>query len=194
MVARILAQEPPAALGARVVTSGALEQDFAALAEEVGPRALSIARSLLGSREAAEDAVQEAFERAFRRLRTFRGDASLSTWFLRIVVNTAHRHGRRRRRLLAFTRVEAPAIERARSGSRTPEQVSEANEIGRRLDQALARLPRRQRTAFVLRYLEGLSTAETAGVMSCAEGTVKAALFRAVGKLRSELEDLLEES
>ncbi len=174
----------------RIVDRAERERAFEALARDVGARALSVARGLLGSRAAAEDAVQEAFERAYRSLDGYRGEAQLSTWFLRIVVNTAHRHGRRgRRRLLNSKDLEGCEL-RTASGAESPEARTEAAEIRLRLATALWELPRRQRAAFVLRYVEGMSTDETAAVMECAAGTVKATLHKAVGKLRRALQDL----
>jgi RNA polymerase sigma-70 factor (ECF subfamily) len=166
------------------------EQAFEALARDVGARALAVARGLLGNQAAAEDAVQEAFERAFRSLDGYRGEAQLSTWFLRIVVNTAYRHGRRSSRFLLSTKVVSSSELLRAPGAESPEARTEAAEIRRRLATALQKLPRRQRAAFVLRYVEGMSTDETAAVMECAAGTVKATLHKAVSKLRRALEDL----
>jgi len=168
------------------------ERAFEELAQEVGPRALAVAQGLLGNRAAAEDAVQEAFERAYRALDRFRGEAALRTWFLRIVVNTAHRHGRRGARL----RLEADP-ERLRDsglhGRVSPEAAARDAQVRRRLEQAVDRLSRRQRTAFVLRYVQGMSTEEAAQWMGCAPGTVKATLHHAVRRLRSELGELFRE-
>ncbi|MFH2008343.1 MAG: RNA polymerase sigma factor [bacterium] len=177
----------------RIVDRAEREQAFESLARDVGGRALSVALGLLGSPAAAEDAVQEAFERAFRGLDGYRGEAELSTWFLRIVVNTAHRHGRRGRRFLLRPEDVSNRERPTASGAESPQARTEAAEIQRRLTAALQGLPRRQRVAFVLRYVEGMSTDETAAVMDCASGTVKATLHKAVGKLRRELEDLHEE-
>lgn len=176
--------------GVDVVDKAAREHAFEQLARETGPRALSVARGLLGSQAAAEDAVQEAFERAYRGLDKFRGEAELSTWFMRIVVNAAYRHGRKRRRILLWSRPEeaSPPVR-----DPSPEERSQAIEIQQRLAAAVRDLPKRQRAAFVLRYLEGLSTEETADIMDCAPGTVKASLHAAVGKLRRALCDLRDE-
>ena len=109
----------------RAVDRAEREQAFEALARDVGARAISVARGLLGSQAAAEDAVQEAFERAYQGLDGFRGDAELSTWFLRIVVNTAYRHGRRGRRYLLSPKGES-SIELRAPGAESPETRTEA--------------------------------------------------------------------
>ena len=189
---RLMAAERGVSAHAReaVVDRAARERAFERLAVESGPRALSVARGLLGTQAAAEDAVQEAFERAYRALDQYRGEAELSTWFMRIVVHTAYRHGRRRRRFVFW---KSEPRESAAPREATPEERSQAAQIQRRLDAAVCALPKRQRTAFVLRYLEGLSTEESAEIMDCAPGTVKATLHAAVGKLRRELSDLRDE-
>ena len=111
----------------------------------------------------------------------------MGTWFMRIVVNTAHRHGRRMRWF-------GPRVKETLEGEGpSPETDSRAGQIRRRLTVSVGKLPKRQRTAFVLRYMEGLRTAETAEVMECAPGTVKASLHKAIGKLRRDLADLWAE-
>jgi RNA polymerase sigma-70 factor (ECF subfamily) len=172
-----------------------LERTFETMARTAGARALGIAAALLGSRAGAEDAVQESFERAYRSLSSFRGEARMETWFLRIVINTAYRHARRGRWFKKKTRPDSAGSGGPDRISRepTPEQQSGAAQIRRRLTAAIGKLPRRQRTAFVLRYVEEMSTAETADLMECAPGTVKASLYKAVTRLRGQLKDLWAE-
>lgn len=194
---RIVAQADPVRSRAanRRMERAELERDFEAMAARTGPRALEIVRALVGTRAAAEDAVQEAFEKAYRRLGSFRGEAAMSTWFLRIAINTALRHARRRRWLRPAATADSQdrgEIETT-SDEPSPEQHIGAAQIRRRLDAAIRTLPARQRTAFVLRYVQGMSTEKTADLMECAPGTVKAALHKAVTRLRRQLKDLWAE-
>jgi len=161
-----------------------LAADFEELVCEVGPAALSIAHSILGSRQDAEDALQDAFTRAYRALPDHRGDASLRTWFLRILFNSCHKHRRTWRRWSNRNEAAAREAETAR------EDVQGDPGLRRRLEQAVSLLPRRRRTAFVLRYMQGLKIGEIAEIMGCAEGTVKAALHAATKQLGDELGDL----
>lgn len=179
----------------RAMDRSELERTFEAMARATGARALGIAAALLGSRAGAEDAVQESFERAYRSLDTFRGEARMGTWFLRIVINTAYRHARRNRWFRTRAWPEPAGSEGVDEISKepSPEQQSGAAQIRRRLTAAIGTLPRRQRTAFVLRYVEGMSTGETADLMECAPGTVKASLHKAVTRLRGRLKDLWAE-
>jgi RNA polymerase sigma-70 factor (ECF subfamily) len=156
------------------------------LAGEVGPMAYRIALNMLGDPVSAEDAVHDAYLQAHRGLKSFRGDARLRTWFMRIVVNSCRRHRRLWRRWV----VGNVEVERARADEIEAPVLGDPG-LRERIEAGVLRLPHRQRTAFVLRYTQDLSIDEIAEVMGCASGTVKATLFKAVRKLRSELEDLV---
>jgi RNA polymerase sigma-70 factor (ECF subfamily) len=159
------------------------------LAAEVGPLAFGVAMSMLGDRGGAEDAMHDAFVQAFTGLRSFRGDASLKTWFLKIVVNCCKRHRRLWRRWVVGAAAATSTID---SALREQVHVDSLGDPGlrARLEQAVLGLPHRQRTAFVLRYQQDLTIDEIAAVMECAPGTVKATLHKAVHKLREELADV----
>ncbi len=156
------------------------------LAEEVGPLALSIATRMLGDGALAQDALQDAFVQAYRGLPGFRGEASLRTWFLRILVNSCRRHRVLVRRWIAGRRRVGQEL--AAGDAHTDTHGDPA--LRGRLERAVLGLPHRQRTAFVLRYVHGLGIAEIARIMGCAEGTVKATVHKAVMRLRRELQDL----
>jgi RNA polymerase sigma-70 factor (ECF subfamily) len=166
---------------------------FEQMAVRVGPKALGVVRSLLPDPTAAEDVVQIAFEKAYRALDTFRGEARIDTWFMRIVVNTAHRQGRKwkwRRRLkrdLKAAHKTADAVPLNLGSVNRPDHRLHRLAVAEHLRTAVDTLPRRQRTAFVLRHMHEMSTAETAAVMDCAPGTVKATLKKAVDRLRRVL-------
>lgn len=158
------------------------------LAREVGPLAFRVACKMLGDPAAAEDALHDAYIQAHRGLKGFRGESSPKTWFMRIVVNSCKRHRRLWRRwVLGFDDRENEV------GGEATEPVVGDPGLRERLERAVLSLPHRQRTAFVLRYTQELSTREVAEIMGCAEGTVKATLHKAVHKLRAELADLGEE-
>ena len=162
-----------------------LERRFGALVASHRDRALRLAWRLVGGDDdAAEDVTQEAFFKAYRALPGFREDARLETWFYRILVNQAHRHLRWRavrERWGAAFHEHLPD----RSVSRPGDPM-----LRSRIARALSRLTRRQREAFVLVHLEGLTVCETATLLGKAEGTVKSHLHRALTGLRAELADL----
>ncbi len=152
-------------------------------------RARRLAWRLVGGDEAAaEDVTQEAFVRAYQALGRFRGEASLETWFYRILVRQAHNYRRWRavRTLWQRESVEEPI---------DPTSAVQGDPgLRRRIAQALDQLSRRQREAFVLVYLEGFTVQECADFLGSPSGTVKSHLHRALVKLRTELADLNDET
>lgn len=138
--------------------------------------------SLLGDPETARDATQETALRVLKKLPGFRGEAAFKTWTLSIALNVC-REQRRRRRWLAL-----PAGLSKADTLPGPPARAESTEDSRHLAGLLEQLPRRQREAVTLRYLQQLSTAETAAAMGCAEGTVKATLAKALTTLRKQWE------
>lgn len=156
--------------------------------------AYSLALRFLGSRQAAEDATQEAFERAYRGLTNFRGDRFRS-WLLTIVANAARDELRRQRRRPQRSLDEArddPAratLDPPDPGP-TPDAVALQSELRAHLERALRELPEEWRMVVLLSDVHGMSYSEVAAAVSVPEGTVKSRLSRA----RSRLRDILRES
>jgi RNA polymerase sigma-70 factor (ECF subfamily) len=150
----------------------------------------------LRDNDAAETLTQECFLRAYAKRAAFRGEASIGTWLIRIALNLARDHAKSRRlafwRLLGRARREGDSVPRD-TVLPDPEPHPERRLIAReRLAVVWARvdrLPRRQRTCFVLRYVEEMPIAEIAGAMQLEVGTVKAHLSRAVGAVRRHLQE-----
>lgn len=162
-----------------------LELRFASFVEEHRERARRLAWRLVGGdASAADDVAQEAFVRAWMGLGRFRGDASLGTWFYRILVRQAahHRRWRQLREVWGgFGTPDAP--------DPTPDAISDPA-LRARIGAALERLPRGQREAFVLVHVEEFTVNESAEILGKAPGTVKSHLHRALKALRTELADL----
>jgi len=158
--------------------SGCRRQDvgaFETLYRRHGARLKSVAYHVLRNRQDAEDAVQEAFVKAFRGIRDFRGDCSTASWLCRIVVNVCYDHLRKRSRE-AVLPVEPEAI------------VPSAN-MRMALEEALGLIHPKHRMVFLLYEAEGLRHAEIATVLDIPEGTSKAWLFEAKQKLKRILEN-----
>jgi RNA polymerase sigma-70 factor (ECF subfamily) len=149
---------------------------------------------LLGDPDEALDLSQEVFLRVFRTLASFRGQSALRTWIYRIAVNQArnrHRFWRRRRRsdqISLDAHVEAHG-EFQCGAEAGPDRILAQKELATRLQNALDALPFDQRTAIVLREIDGLSYEEIAFSLGVAVGTVKSRLTRARQTLRAGLKE-----
>jgi RNA polymerase sigma-70 factor, ECF subfamily len=177
-------------------------QLFELLMRRHNQRLYRLVRSIVRQDAAAEDAAQEAWVRAFTHLDQFEGRATFSTWLLRIGVHEAYACLRRARRLVPLEGISAgrPGRDEAMDeghaedvvGSSvvadSPEWLAERAELRRILVHVIDRLPRPHRLVFVLRDVEGLSTAETAAALGMSDENVKVRLHRARASLREELE------
>jgi RNA polymerase sigma-70 factor (ECF subfamily) len=155
---------------------------------------VQLAINLLGDRDEALDLSQEVFLRVFRTIQRFRGQSSLRTWIYRIAVNQArnrHRFWRRRHRgdQISLDAHVAAHGDFLSGGEAGPDRVFAQKELARRLQHALDHLPFDQRTAIVLREIDGLSYEEIAYSLGVAIGTVKSRLTRARQALRQELSE-----
>jgi RNA polymerase sigma-70 factor (ECF subfamily) len=140
----------------------------------------------------AETLTQDCFLKAHRHWSSFRGESSAITWLMRIAINLQKDHWRNRRvQFWRHTRSNAVDSEEASewlpSGESSPEQKLLAREQVKRVWQAVDGLSERQRTVFLLRYVEELDIAEIGRATGLSEGTVKAHLSRALGRVRGEL-------
>ena len=149
-------------------------------------------RAILRSDEDVEDVMQQAYVDAYLHLDQFKGQAQFATWLTRIAVNRAIRrgHGERRQLELAASDGEM-AIERTPASGLDPEHSMYGHELKHVLESLMDELPDPFRVVFVLREVEGLSTAETAASLSINEETVKTRLHRAKRLLRDRLDQRL---
>jgi RNA polymerase sigma-70 factor, ECF subfamily len=137
------------------------------------------ARAILRDDAEAEDAVQEAYLQAFRKLATFRGESKLSTWLVRITANQALMRRRRN------PRSGDAAGEEVASEAPGPQDDAERAQMRRLLEAHIDALPDGYRSVFVLRAVEELSVEETAAALAIPPATVRSRYFRARGLLRS---------
>jgi RNA polymerase sigma factor (sigma-70 family) len=137
----------------------------------------------------AEDAVQEAFVKAYRALRRFREGAAFRPWLLAIVTNEARN---RRRSVARADRLTLRVAEVRPSGDAAPSPEAAALRLEERelLVEALNGLREEDRLVVGYRYLLGLSEAETAQALGVPKGTVKSRLARSLGRLRESLSEL----
>ena len=175
---------------------------FETLVRQYQGKAYAIAYNMCsGDSEEARELTQEAFLRAYRSLKNFRGKSSFYTWFYRILVNTCFDSRRRRSRLekiFSFWRrdkhekVSSDEIDAQYPDPKeytNPMAALSNKQLAHEIKQALASLPEKQRVVFQLKVLHGMRIHEIAKIMGSAEGTVKSHLFRATHFMREALKE-----
>ncbi len=167
-------------------------QEFAHIVATHRPHIYRFLLASLRDADLAETLTQECFLKAHRNWRSFRGESSAMTWLMRIAINLQKDHWRNRRaqfwRRTQTNSVDADeASQWLPSGESSQEQQVLARERVAQVWQAVKGLSERQRTVFLLRYVQEMELSEIAGAMGLSEGTVKAHLSRALGKVRAEL-------
>ncbi len=174
------------ALTARALSGDA--EAFGTLVERYAPTARRIARTILGNPEDADDAAQDGFLSAWRKLEQYDPARPFRPWLLRIVANAARdlRRGRRVRETQALDPTLA-AVERS------PAERADEALLAERLAAALQELPERQRLAVVMFDAEGYPHAEIAEIMGIPEGTVRSLVFHGRRTLRAALSPIMRE-
>ncbi|HJV48483.1 MAG TPA: sigma-70 family RNA polymerase sigma factor [Geothrix sp.] len=171
----------------RRVRSGEVEA-FEGLMARTEGRILALAWRILGDRHLAEDAAQETFLRVFRSLHTFRLGEPFEAWMIRIAVNVCHDLARKRGPLPvpldSLDHLEGEAI------SLAAEEAVLLQQRRALVRQALASLPQAERTALVLRDLEGLSTEDVARILGVRPVTIRSQVASARAKLQALIQNL----
>ncbi|TAK54772.1 MAG: RNA polymerase sigma factor [Bacteroidetes bacterium] len=160
------------------------------LVERNMKQAYNLAYRYVGNHDDAQDVAQDAFVRAYRSLKYFRGDAGFSTWLYRIVTNVALN---RVKQLQRITKHESPITETTEMLMGHEPTVMRGFDTSAHIERALHELPTLQRAVVILRHLNGLSTKQVSNILRCSEGTVKTHLHRGIKKLQLKLKFLEEE-
>ena len=162
-------------------------------------RASRIAFHYLRDAAEADEAVQDAFVKAYSHLGSFREELPFEVWFTRILINGCldRIKARTRRERWIVPVPDAPAgqrdfADRVAGGGPSPEDQVLARERRQKLAAALARLPERQRSVFMLSHYEGCTSREVSALTGLNESTVRVHLFRAIRRLRALLRDQLD--
>jgi RNA polymerase sigma-70 factor, ECF subfamily len=170
---------------------------FRRLVERHSRAVFQLAFRLTGSEPDAEDVVQDTFLKAYRELRRFESRSSFGTWLHRIAVNCSYDLLRRRPRqqadpLDATAEDGGPALELEAAAVTRPDRQAFGAEVQRRVQAAMADLTPAERSAFVLRHLEGRSIDEIGSMLGLQVSATKHSIFRAVQKMRRALTPLME--
>jgi RNA polymerase sigma-70 factor (ECF subfamily) len=171
------------------------EDAIRAIIQRHNRRLYRIARGILRDDAEAEDALQDAYLKAFSHFGEFRGEAGIGTWLSRIVINEALARLRRRRPTVDWSTIGSggvpglEAIKLSQSGARPdPERALAQSQIRRLLEDAIDRLPEEFRLVLLSRAVEEMSIEETAATLGILPETVKTRLHRARRQLRAALE------
>ena len=164
---------------------------FRTLVERHSRYLFHIAYRLVANTEDAQDVVQETWLKAHAQLGRFESRANVRTWLTRIAINCAIDHlrvARRREPVCDPASLEQePAVWGDMAADAAPERLVFAGEIGARVDQTLVRLTTLERTAFMLRHIEGMSITEIGSALGLNTSATKHSIFRAVRKMRTAL-------
>jgi len=160
-------------------------------------RIIKLVSRFVRNADDAQDVAQEAFIKAYRALKNFRGDSAFYTWMYRIAINTAKNHLVSSSRKATTSAVDAQEAEQYDGADwlreyATPEKELMASEIKQVIYTSIAALPEDLKEAITLREMEGLSYEDIAAVMDCPIGTVRSRIFRAREAIDKELKPLLD--
>ena len=160
-------------------------------------RIIKLVSRFVRNADDAQDVAQEAFIKAYRALKNFRGESAFYTWMYRIAINTAKNHLVSSSRKATTSAVDAQDAEQYEGADwlkeyATPEKELMASEIKQVIHKSIAALPDDLKEAITLREMEGLSYEDIAAVMDCPIGTVRSRIFRAREAIDNELKPLLD--
>jgi len=170
---------------------------FDLLIDKYQHRIVSLVARYVNDQAEALDVAQEAFIKAYRALKNFRGESAFYTWLYRIAINTAKNWLVAQKRRPPASDIDAADAEQYDADSRlkdkgTPENELLREEIRQTVYSTIAQLPEDLRTAIVLREMEGMSYEEIATTMECPIGTVRSRIFRAREAIDEQLRPLIE--
>ena len=169
----------------------ALLEDFDSVVQQHQQRIYRVLLGMLRDTDAAQSLTQECFIKAYEARSSYRGEASLTTWLIRIAINLARDYHRNRRldfwRRLFSAGDATEAAGRMPAADPTPEQDLLVREKVAAVWSAAEELSPQQRAVFVLRFVEEMSLDEIATATNLKLGTVKVHLFRALGAVRKRM-------
>jgi RNA polymerase sigma-70 factor, ECF subfamily len=163
---------------------------FEVLMRRNNRRIYRVARAIVKDESEVEDVMQQAYVSAYTHLDQFAGAARFATWLTKIAVNEALARVRQSARLVEIDEDFEQGEERMKelaSDEPNPERQAARRELGGLLESSIDQLPHDHRTIFILREIEGLSTAETAECLGISEELVKVRLHRAKSRLREHI-------
>jgi len=163
-----------------------------AIFDQYQKKVYRIAYGVVRQREEALDIAQEVFIKLYRSIRNFKGKSNFYTYLYRMAINTAIDHARRREKTPPVSLDEEGAFQPAEDVERGADRILLRKELEEKLKAAMEKLPPDQKTAILLREVEGLSYQEMAEVTGCSIGTVMSRLHYARKKLQEFLREYVK--
>ncbi len=160
--------------------------------DQYNKRVYRIAYGVVRQREDALDIVQEVFIKLFRSIRNFKGRSKFYTYLYRLAMNTAIDHVRKAGKYPASSLDQEGVLQPVDGVEKGPDRILLHKELERRVNLAMGKLPIDQRTALVLREVEGLSYQEMAEAMGCSIGTVMSRLHYGRRKMQELLKNYVK--
>jgi len=157
------------------------EESFNELVRRYQEKIYWIAHRFVNDHDKADDIVQEVFIKVYSALKQFRGESSVYTWLYRITVNVAL-NALRKQRIRDFIRIDE-FFETADDENEQPDAILEKNELQKLIEEAIAKLPAKQKAVFILRYHEQLPYEEISHILNTSIGGLKANYFHAAKKI-----------
>jgi RNA polymerase sigma-70 factor (ECF subfamily) len=159
-------------------------------------KVINLALRFVRDHHTAMDISQEAFIKAYRGLKNFRGDSAFYTWLYRITINTAKNHVVTQSRRLPANDIDAQEAEQYSGADKlhesgTPDKEMEKNDVHRAIVDAIEELPNDLRIAITLREIEGFTYEEISEAMECPIGTVRSRIFRAREAIEAKIGPLM---
>ncbi len=186
-------QHTDAAVVAQVLAGD--REAFGELVQRHSRQVFRVAFRVVGNEEDAEEVVQETFLRAYKRLEKFESRSTFSTWVYRIAVNCAIdlRNKRQPGPSVQISEEPEPGEHEVQLAATDPtaEQRVFGAQVKKRIAHAMTLLTETERTAFILRHMEGKSIDEIAAVLGIRSNSTKNSIFRAVKKMRQALEPMM---
>lgn len=173
---------------------------FEKLISSYQKKVFTIAYRYMGTKEEAEDLAQEAFIKVFRSIKTFRGEASFSTWLFHIVSNVCRDALRKNSRKMvesldcAVTTEKGEMQREVPDWSLSPEPIFENKELAQFIQSLIDQLTPEYKTVIIMREIQDMSYEEIAAELNCSLGTVKSRLSRARKALRDKIEGNREQN
>jgi len=162
-------------------------ENFNNIIREYQDKIYRLVFSLVRNESAADEIVQNTFILAYKNIKKFRHQSSLSTWLSRIAINNTRNHYRKRKFFSLFYNNDDESTVEIEDISQNIEKDVERNAIMKKVQNAIDSLPSRQKEVFIMKHIQGMGIAHISEILEISTGSVKANIFKSVRNMRKNL-------